>query len=617
MTHDLPSIIELTEKGAKFEVKEFPKATRKGAIKVAKAFKMNPRPFIKTLVFEGSSKEMYLVMVGADQEVDNTLLAKAVDEDSIELTDPERIKDELGYVIGSIPAFGLKTDIKKVIDESLKSEATLGTGAGEWGIEIFIAPDELIKGCGAEYKKFVKEVEQVDYTNHKLEKENIPQIKSASELDEAILLKDIKDNLGEEINLHGWVYNVRGSGKIKFLQFRDGSGDIQAIVEKPKVSEEVWENVCKLTIESSLQISGIARADERSPFGFEMDVTSIKIIQIAPEYPIGKKEHGPAFLMDNRHLWLRSSKQRAVIKIRDEVFFSLTKFLREDGFTRIDTPIFQPVSCEDTSELFEVDYFGDKTYLTQSGQLYCEAAEFGLGRTYDFGPVFRAEKSKTRKHLVEFWMMDAELPFTTLEGLMDFEEKMMKTLISDCLKNCAYELKILERDTTKLQHYLDNSFIRLSHKEVIEMLNEKFDMGLDYLDDIGAPEEEKLAELYDVPVFITDWPEEIKAFYMSKSPQIEGDLKRVRAVDLVAPEGAGEICGGSERIFDYNELIKKLEEHNYPWKDYEWYMDLRKYGSIPHAGFGIGLERAVRWISGAQHIRETIPFARMINRMYP
>ncbi|MFQ5493563.1 MAG: asparagine--tRNA ligase [Candidatus Dojkabacteria bacterium] len=456
-----------------------------------------------------------------------------------------------------------------------------------------------------------------DFDSLKLPKQYLPRIKSVKDLQPAVLLQNIDEHVGKVVSLNGWVYNIRSSGKIFFLQFRDGSGDIQAIVEKSSVKSNVWEAVEELTIESSLQLTGKVKKDDRSPFGFELDVTSITIIHLAPEYPISKKDHGPDFLLDNRHLWLRSSKQRAALKVRDEIFYSITIFLREEGFTRVDTPIFQPVSCEDTSELFEVDYFGEKTYLTQSGQLYCEAAEFALGRTYDFGPVFRAEKSKTRKHLIEFWMMDAELPFTDLDGLMDFEEAMLKRIISDCLKNCAYELTVLERDTTKLRKAIKEPFIRQTHADTIKLLNEKFDAGLSELEDIGAPEEAQLSELFDVPVFITDWPAAIKAFYMPRFKGSKDTVERMRAVDLVAPEGAGELMGGAEREFDYNKMLKMLKERDYNYKDYEWYMDLRKYGSIPHSGFGIGLERTVRWITGVKHIRETIPFPRMLNRLYP
>lgn len=453
------------------------------------------------------------------------------------------------------------------------------------------------------------------WENKKLEEKHLPRIKNVKELRDSIQINEIGKKIGEEVSINGWVKSLRSSGKISFIQFRDGRGDIQVVAEEKNLTPEMWNQVSELTQESSIQITGIVKEDKRSDSGFEISMTDLRVIQISPEFPISNKEHGPDFLLDNRHLWLRSNKQRSILLVRDEIFFSITSFLREQGFIRIDTPIFQPVSCEDTSELFQVDYFGEKTYLTQSGQLYCESAEIALGRTYDFGPVFRAEKSKTRKHLIEFWMMDAELPFTDLKGLMDFEEKMLKRIISDCLKNCKKELQLLERDTEALEKYVKNDFVRLTHKEAIELLNTKYNQTLTLLDDIGAPEEANLSKEFDMPVFITDWPAEIKAFYMPRYK--DGSMERVRAVDLVAPEGFGELMGGSERIFDYNEMISILEKLNYKYEDYEWYLDLRKYGTIPHSGFGIGLERTIRFITGIQHIRETIPFPRMLNRLYP
>lgn len=454
-----------------------------------------------------------------------------------------------------------------------------------------------------------------DWEELKLDNKFVPRISSAKELELETTINDMKKFLGKSIVLNGWVKNKRSSGKIIFLEIRKGREDIQAVAEEQKLAKEVWFGLEELTQESSVQITGVVQQNPHSKESLEVSLTDLKIIQIAPEYIISNKNHGPDFLLDNRHLWLRSNKQRAALVIRDEIFFSITKFLREENFIRIDTPIFQPVSCEDTSELFEVDYFGEKTYLTQSGQLYCEAAEMALGRTYDFGPVFRAEKSKTRKHLIEFWMMDAELPFTDLEGLMDFEEKLLKRIISDCINNCKKELIILDRDIVKLESFLNKPFIRSTHKDIIKLLNKKFDLNLSYLDDIGAPEEAMLSKIYDTAIFITDWPAEIKAFYMSRYK--DGDLERVKAVDLVAPEGFGELIGGSERVFDYNEMIDLLKKHNYNYEDYKWYLDLRKYGTIPHSGFGIGLERTVRFISGVKHIRETIPFPRMLNRLYP
>lgn len=623
MSYQLSSIDFLDEKVIPYKVKEFSPDAEKGAVNVAKEFDQSPHHFLKTLIFEGKGGKLYMCLVGGDQSVELKALAAATGEE-MEMADPEKIKAELGFVIGSIPPFGLKKEISIFIEESLQTEKEFGVGSGQWGVEIFINPEDLVTATKAKYTNLVLKYEKVDWANLRIDDKYSPRIDSAKELKKYVYLSDITEHVDKEVTYTGWMYNKRSSGKIQFLQFRDGTGDIQAIVEKSAVNEEIWNDAEELTLESSLQLTGKVKADDRSPFGYEMSVTDIKIIQISPEFPISKKEHGPDFLLDNRHLWLRSQSQRAILRVRDEIFFSLISFLRDEKFVRIDTPIFQPVSCEDTSELFEVDYFGDKTYLTQSGQLYCEAAEMALGRTYDFGPVFRAEKSKTRKHLIEFWMMDAELPFTDLEGLINFEEKLVKRLVSDVLKNCAKELKVLGRDTAILQKYVDKDFIRMTHKEAIELLNEKYDMELGYLDDIGSPEEAKLAELFDMPIFISEWPAEIKAFYMPKFNQKNSptdknldDVERVKAVDLVASEGFGEIIGGSERIFDYNKLLEILEEKGYPYQDYEWYMDLRKYGTIPHSGFGIGLERFVRWMTGIHHIRETIPFPRMLNRLYP
>lgn len=429
------------------------------------------------------------------------------------------------------------------------------------------------------------------------------------------LIKDLKNYKDQDVEIKGWVYNFRSSGKISFLQLRDGSGFVQAIAVKDQVSEVIWQEIEKMTIESSVKISGQVTEHPKQPGVFEIQVKDLEIINLAAEYPIGKKEHGPDFLLDNRHLWLRSNKQWSILRIRDEIFFSLSNFLREENFTRVDAPILQPTSCEDTSELFEIDYFGESAYLTQSGQLYIEAAEMSLGRVYDFGPVFRAEKSKTRKHLTEFWMMDAELPFTGLEDMIDFIEKMIKRLVKDVLKNRASELKILERNLDPLKKITESGFVRLTHQEVVEQLNQKFAAKLTLLDDIGAPEESMLSKLYDVPVFVTDWPAEIKAFYMPHFS--DGKMERVKAVDLICSEGYGEIVGGAEREWHSEKLIEVMKKRGYKLEDYQWYLDLRKYGSVPHAGFGIGLERVVSWICGLNHIREAIPFPRMITRLKP
>lgn len=428
-------------------------------------------------------------------------------------------------------------------------------------------------------------------------------------------IKDLSKFVGEQVILKGWLNNSRSSGSIAFLELRDGSGFIQCVASKKELPEEVWNLILKSTQESSIIVEGKVSKHPKLADTYELQVSGYELLQQTIDYPISNKEHGPEFLMDNRHLWLRSKKQWAILKIRDEVFFSLQSFLREEGFTRVDAPILQPTSCEDTSELFQIDFFGEPVYLTQSGQLYIEAAEMSLGRVYDFGPVFRAEKSKTRKHLNEFWMMDAELPFESLEQMMDFIEKMMKRLTTDVLTHCQEELKILERDLKPLEHVRDTGFVRLKHKEVIEKLNKEFQAGLTLVDDIGAPEETMIAQLYDVPVFVTDWPAEIKAFYVPHF--MDGDMERVRSVDLIGIEGYGELVGGAEREYDYDKLTAVMKKRHYNLEDYSWYLDLRRYGSIPHSGFGLGLERMVAWLSGIHHVREAIPFARTMNRIKP
>lgn len=616
MDKQLSSIQFLNKHNIAHSVKNFSDKTDKGAENVAKQFNKAPRSFLKSLIFEKQNGELFMTLVGGDQNVDINQLKKVLGGEA-KMADPEKLFNELGFRIGSIPPFGLNKKIEVLIEESLQSEKEFGVGSGQWGVEIFISPQDLIAATKGKYVKLITPRNKIDLESLSLDQKYLPRVAAATELGKTSELRNLSELVDKTASFNGWVSNFRSSGKIAFIQFRDGSGDIQVVVEKSLVNEKVWDAVQELTLESSIQITGKIKTEPRSPFGYEMSLTDLKIIQISPEFPISKKEHGPDFLMDNRHLWVRSSKQRAVMQIRDQIFFSMTSFLHEQGFLRVDTPIFQPVSCEDTTELFEVDFFGNPTYLTQSGQLYCEAMEYALGKTYDFGPVFRAEKSKTRKHLIEFWMMDAELPFTDLNGLMDFEAQLLKRLISDCLKYQAGALKVLDRDLGILEHYHNTEFKKIKHKEVIDLLNDKYAQKLTYLSDIGTEEEIFLFQEFDVPVFITDWPAEIKAFYMTKYHDQKNKMDYVRSVDLVVPEGGGELMGGSEREFDYNKLLKILSDHNYPYQDYAWYMDLRKYGTIPHSGFGIGMERTVRWISGIHHIRETIPFPRMINRMYP
>ncbi|MDP3970943.1 MAG: asparagine--tRNA ligase, partial [bacterium] len=403
------------------------------------------------------------------------------------------------------------------------------------------------------------------------------------------------------------------SGKIAFLQIRDGSGFTQAIVNRADVADDVWQGVEQLTDESSLAVIGIVSKHPKKE-EYELQVSAIEIVQVAGEdYPISKKEHGPDFLLEKRHLWLRSPKQWAIQRIRNSVINATYQHLNNEGFIKIDAPILTPTSCEDTTELFEIEYFDEgKAFLTQSGQLYIEAAMFSHGKVFDFGPVFRAEKSKTRRHLTEFWMMDAEAAFVEHIGNMQIQEDLVKAIIKHVLENNQEELAILERDVTALEKCLA-PFPRITHADAVAKLQE---LGSDIQpdQDLGADDETTLTKEYETPIFIEKYPAKVKAFYMQPDPS---DETRVLCSDLLAPEGYGEMIGGSERIHDYDLLVQKMKEFNLPREPFEWYLDLRKYGSVPHSGFGYGLERITGWISGVKHIRETIPFPRMINRIIP
>lgn len=429
-------------------------------------------------------------------------------------------------------------------------------------------------------------------------------------------VKDLGQKVGEEVELKGWAYNFRSSGKIFFLQFRDGSGFVQVVYSAAELSPEAWEALSGLRLESSVVVRGMVKAEPRAPSGFELQGTSFELVHLAPEdYPIGKKEHGPEFLFDNRDLYLRAKTPWAVLRIRDRVFFSIEQFFHEEGFIRFDTPVLQPTSCEDTTQLFTVDYYGSPMYLSQSGQLYSEAGIMGFGKVYDFGPVFRAEKSKTRHHLSELWMMDAEMAYFDQTMNMEVQEKMVKRIVSDVLRDCKDELAILERDTTLLQRLVNEPFVHLKHAEAKKILAAD-GLTVDVMDDMTTEEEIHLGNKYQLPIFIEDYPAHVKAFYMKRHTDDAGVL-RARCADLIAPEEGREIIGGSQREEDYEALKKEIVDREYPLEQYEWYLNTRKYGSVPHSGFGIGLERTVRWITGVHHIRETIPFPRMLNRFTP
>ena len=430
-----------------------------------------------------------------------------------------------------------------------------------------------------------------------------------------VSIAQLKHHIGERVTLRGWLTNSRSSGKIAFLQLRDGSGFVQGVVVKAEVSEEVFALAKGLVQEQSVEVTGEVREDTRSPLGVELGVTDLKVIaQNDDEYPITPKEHGVEFLMDRRHLYLRHKRPWAILRVRDELERAVHDFYAERDFVRFDTPFFMPTAVEGTTNLFEIDLFGeDKAYLSQSGQLYAEAGALALGKVYTFGPTFRAEKSKTRKHLLEFWMIEPEVAYLEHEGNMKLQEDFVSYLVGRVLENRKPELEMLERDTTILEATAQGGFPRITYDEALKILEDKGEK-LTWGEDFGAPHETILGDAFGRPVFVHSWPTQTKAFYMEP---LEGDPTRVKCDDLIAPEGYGELIGGSERIHDYDLLKARIEEHGLPLEAFEWYLDLRKYGSVPHSGFGMGLERTLAWITGVSHLREVIPFPRMLTRMYP
>lgn len=430
---------------------------------------------------------------------------------------------------------------------------------------------------------------------------------------QTIRISEINNYADQEVVIKGWLYNKRSSGSIKFLIIRDGSGYIQATIIKSEVEKELFEKIEEIEYESSLRIAGRVKKEKRAPLGYEILLKDLQVIHNAQkDYPISLKEHGVGFLMDYRHLWLRSPRQNAILRIRAEIIKAIRNFLDQEGFILVDAPILTPAACEGTTTLFETNYFEDKAYLTQSGQLYNEASAMAFGKVYCFGPTFRAEKSKTRRHLMEFWMVEPEAAFVELEENNQIQERLITYIVEQVLKNKREELIVLERDISKLEK-IQIPFPRLAYDQAINMLKEK-GIQIEWGDDFGGDEETVISQSFDKPVFIHHYPTKCKAFYMKPDPQRS---EVVLCADLIAPEGYGEIIGGGQRIDDYNLLLQKIEEHNLPRENYEWYLDLRKYGSVPHSGFGLGIERTVAWICGLNHVRETIPFPRMLNKIYP
>ncbi len=434
-------------------------------------------------------------------------------------------------------------------------------------------------------------------------------------------IAEIGKHEGQQVTLRGWLYNLRESGKLLFPQFRDGSGVIQGVVPKNAVTPEVFEAVKTLTQESSVIVEGKVRADKRAAGGYELDVMNVNVLQRVPEsdpYPITPKEHGTEFLMEHRHLWVRSQRQASILRVRAEIIKAVRDFFDERGFTLTDPPILTPAACEGTSTLFPVDYFDEQAYLTQSGQLYIEATAMALGKVYSFGPTFRAEKSKTRRHLTEFWMVEPEVAYAELDDLMDLAEGLISFIVKRCLERRRPDLLAIGRDISKLEK-IEAPFPRISYDDAVKSLQEGHAKGalearFEWGGDLGSPDETYLSAQFDRPVMVHRYPAKVKAFYMEPDPKRP---ELALCVDVLAPEGYGEIIGGSQRMASHELLVQRIREHGLPEEAFKWYLDLRKYGSVPHGGFGMGIERAVAWICGLDHVRETIPFPRMLHRLYP
>ncbi|GMQ72468.1 asparagine--tRNA ligase [Tetragenococcus halophilus] len=431
---------------------------------------------------------------------------------------------------------------------------------------------------------------------------------------EKIQIIDANKHVGEVVKIGAWVANKRSSGKIAFLQLRDGTAYFQGVVVKNDVSEEIFHLAKELPQETSIWVTGEIREDSRSKFGYELGVQDIEVVGESHDYPITPKEHGTEFLMDHRHLWLRSSKQHAIMQVRNEIIRATYEFFNDRHFTKVDPPILTGSAPEGTTDLFETNYFDQKAYLSQSGQLYMEAAAMAFGKVFSFGPTFRAEKSKTRRHLIEFWMMEPEMAFMHQEESLDIQEEYVAFLVQSLLDNCDYALHVLERDRSVLEKYTKLPYPRISYDDAVSMLKEMGFEDIEWGEDFGAPHETFIANSFDQPVFILNYPKDTKPFYMKSHPTRD-DV--VICADLIAPEGYGEIIGGSERATDYNYLLEQIRNYGLDENEYSWYLDLRRYGSVPHTGFGLGLERTVTWLAGIEHVREAIPFPRLLNRIYP
>ena len=602
------------------EIVEFDTKGTKGVIEISQKLGVKAKQVVKTLVLKGKSEKFYMCIVGGDSKLNYKALKKLLSEKDVVMAKPDEIKVQTGYDLGAIPAFGLKNDLKTIIASNLKELDKLYVGTGVYGYDFVMSPNDLVNATNGTFKEVIKMDKDAVTKNIDInyEVEHNP-MKEESKFDEdSFITVDAALLKGEgDISLRGWVYRIRNSNAFVFIVLRDQTNIIQCVVKKEDFPK-LYEEAIKLTNESSLKLTGTIKKDDRAPTGYEVQVNDLEIVQVAMPFPI-TKDFSPEFLLDNRHLWIRSRKMTAILKIRHTVVGAIHEFFRNKGFYEFSAPIFQPNACEGGSTLFEVKYFKDKVYLAQSWQLYAEAGVFALGKIYNMSPTFRSEKSKTSRHLAEFWMAEMEAAWMELEDVVQIGKDELKFIVKKVLKDNLNELKILGRDIEKLKPSVQKDYPTVTYTQALKLLKEKQRMDVKWGKDLRTIEEEKLMELFDTPVAVVDYPKEVMAFYkkrrLPKPKESPADV--ALCFDMLAPEGYGEIIGGSQRDTNIHELMKYLKAEGEDPKNYDWYLDLRKYGSVPHSGYGLGVERVVRWICGVENIKDTIPFPRTMLRKTP
>lgn len=597
------------------KIVNFPTKNVKGVTDIAKILKVRPEQVVKTLILKGKSGKFYLCLTGGNSKLDYKALKRLLKEKDIMMATPDEIYDQTGYKLGAIPAFELKNKLKTILASTLQDEDKLYIGTGKFGYDFVLSPSDLQKATGAILKNIVK------ITTTSKEKKSVKDykvkyapIRLDSKFNPKLFLtveEAIKQSKGK-VQLRGWVYRIRMSNKFVFIVLRDQSEIIQCIVKKD-TNKKLFEEASKLTMESSIKISGEIKKEDRAPTGYEVNVKNLEIAQIAEPFPI-TKDFSTEFLLDNRHLWLRSRKMTAIMKIRHTVVGAIHEFFRKNGYYEFDAPIFQPSMCEGGSTLFEVKYFKDVVYLSQSWQLYAEAGIFSLGKIYNMSPTFRAEKSKTSRHLSEFWMAEMEAAWMQLDEVTQVAKDEIRYILQQVLKHNKKELQILKRDVKLLEHYAKVKYPTIKYKEALEILNKKYKMNIPWGKDLRTIEEEKIAEHFNSPVVVTHYPTEIMGFY---KPPSKENPEEALCFDMLAPEGYCEIVGGSERSLLVDDMMKRLKAEGENPRTYDWYFDLRKYGSVPHSGYGLGVERVVAWICGIDNIKDAIPFPRTMLRKTP